>query len=129
MNNNCLHVEKNVCDITLLCDLIPMGRDVTLCIHSKPGGHIGSAALAVARPSLTGQGQSTTTSVLNCVGHKDDAVAVHLAEAVSKAIGCTAVCVCGIHVDGLSPEGIETVLAACREIEGEILQALAQPED
>ncbi|MCD8053346.1 MAG: hypothetical protein LUF00_04765 [Lachnospiraceae bacterium] len=129
MNDHNLHFEKSVCGVTLLCDLIPMGRDVTLCIHSVPGGHVGSAALAVARPSLTGQGQSATTSVLNCIGHKDDAVAVHLAEAIGTATGCTTVCVCGIHIDGLSPEGIQAVLAACREMEAEILRVLAQPAD
>ncbi|MCD7881098.1 MAG: hypothetical protein LUG47_05450 [Clostridiales bacterium] len=116
--------ERTVWGVTLLCDVVPMGRDYTLCIRSDSGGHVGSAALAVARPSLTGEGVSATTSVLNCLGHKDDAVACRLAAAVASAKNCTAVCVCGIHIDGLAPEGIRAILDACGEIEGEILRGL-----
>ncbi len=124
MTDRQLHWERDVDGVTLHCDLIPMGEDCTICIHSLPGGHVGSAAMAVARPSLTGQGVSATTSVLNRMGHKDDEVAVRLAETVASARGCAVVCVCGIHIDGLSPAGIQAVLAACRELEQEILRAL-----
>ncbi len=124
MTGKPIHRERAVGGIALRADLIPMGADCTICVSSDPGGHVGSAAMAIARPSLTGQGTSATTSVLNCLGHKDDAVAVHLAQTLAAAMGCTVVCVCGIHIDGLSPEGIQDVLAACQEMEAEILREL-----
>ncbi len=129
MTDQIVRCERTVWGITLLCDVVPMGRDYTFCICSDCGGHIGAAALAVARPSLTGSGVSATTSVLNCLGHKDDTVACRLAAAVAAAKNCTAVCICGIHIDALTPEGIEAILAACRELEAEILQKLQGTSD
>lgn len=129
MTDQIVRCERTAWGITLLCDVVPMGRDYTICIRSDSGGHIGSAAMAVARPSLTGSGVSATTSVLNCLGHKDDTVACRLAAAVAAAKNCTAVCICGIHIDALTPEGIEAILAACRELEKEILQKLQGTSD
>lgn len=124
MTDPIIRYERTVCGVALLCDVVPMGRDYTICIRSDSGGHIGSAAMAVARPSLTGEGVSATTSVLNCLGHKDDAVACRLAAAVAAAKGCTAVCVCGIHIDALAPEGIQAVLDVCRELEEKVLREI-----
>lgn len=65
--------------------------------------------MSVARPNLTGKGISVTSSVLNGLGHTDEFVARKFAEAVAKKYECTAVCSCGIHVDGITAEGIEDV--------------------
>ncbi|MCD8381584.1 MAG: hypothetical protein LUC30_01510 [Clostridiales bacterium] len=124
MTDQVRRFERTVWGVTLLCDVIPMGRDYAICVRSDSGGHVGSVAMAVARPSLTGEGVSATTSTLNCLGHKDDAVANRLAAAVAAAKSCTAVCACGIHIDSLAPEGIQAIVDACREMEEEILQEL-----
>jgi len=112
---------KSVCGITLLCDVIPMGRDYTICVRDDKGGHVGSAVMSIARQSLTGEGISTTTSVLNRVGHKDDEVARMLAEAVAIQNNCTVVCTCGIHLDGITLEQIQEIMDACGELEQMIL--------
>lgn len=116
--------RKTVCGITILCEVIPMGKDFTICVWDDKGGHIGSAVMSVARPSLTGKGISTTTSVLNRPGHKDEEVARHLAETVAAHMNCAVVCTCGIHLDGITPGQIREILKACREMEGEILEEL-----
>lgn len=115
---------KSICGITILCDVIPMGRDYTICIRDERGAHVGSAVMAVARPSLTGEGISATSSVLNRPGHKDEAIARRLAEAVAAALNCAVVCTCGIHIDGISKEQIQKILNACQELEGRILEDL-----
>lgn len=122
------HYEVPVCGITLLCDVIAMGRDYTICVRDDRCGHVGSAALSVSRPSLTGQGVSATTSVLNCLGHKDDAIACRFAEAVAVQQRCTAVCTCGVHIDGITPAQIREILAACEELQDRVLQDLAAGE-
>ncbi|MCD8333856.1 MAG: hypothetical protein LUC35_00600 [Clostridiales bacterium] len=119
------HYEAQVCGVTLLCDVIPMGRDYTVCVRDDRCGHVGSAALSVSRPSLTGQGVSATTSVLNCLGHKDDAIACRFAEAVAVQQRCTAVCTCGVQIDGITPDQIQAVLDACEGLKNQVLQDLA----
>ncbi|MCD7812865.1 MAG: hypothetical protein LUH20_02205 [Lachnospiraceae bacterium] len=116
-----LSYEKEACGITLLCDVIPMGRDYTICVRDAKGGHVGSTVMSIARQSLTGEGISATSSVLNRVGHKDDEVARMLAEAVAIQKNCTVVCTCGIHLDGITPDQIQEILDACGELEQMIL--------
>ncbi|MCD7885465.1 MAG: hypothetical protein LUI87_17460 [Lachnospiraceae bacterium] len=121
--------SKNVCGVTILCEVIPMGKDFTICVWDDRGGHVGSTVLSIARPSLTGNGISTTTSVLNRSGHKDEEVARHLAETVAAHMDCAVACTCGIHLDGITPEQIREILRACRELEGEILKGCLEHEN
>ncbi len=115
------YYEKSVCGTTLHCEVIEMGRDYTVCLWDEAGGHVGSVCLSAARPSLTGKGISATTSVLNCLGHKEEVVAREIAEAVATQKNCTVVCSCGLHLDGISPEMIGEILKACRELKEMIL--------
>lgn len=97
----------------LTCRVIPMGKDytVTICGGSLP--HIGSVVMAQARPSLTGSGISATSSVLNCVGHKDEAIARLFAEKIAIHGNCTAVCTCGIHLDDITEEQLAGIRESC----------------
>ncbi len=115
---------KSVCGIAILCDVIPMGNDYTICIRDEECGHIGSAVMAIARPSLTGEGMSATSSVLNRLGHKDEEIARRIAENVAASLNCAVVCTCGIHMDGITPEQIRQILDACRGLEQTILNDL-----
>ncbi|MBQ3425056.1 MAG: hypothetical protein IJH38_07660 [Clostridia bacterium] len=108
----------------LCCDIVPMGKDYTLAVYGGAAPHVGSVVMAIARPSLTGEGISATSSVLNCVGHKDEAVARIFAEAVAKAKGCTAVCACGIHVDDISPEQMDAIHRASERLLKRVLNTL-----
>lgn len=99
------------CQIT--CQVVPMGKDYTLAVYGGTLSHVGSVVMAQARPSLTGTGISATSSVLNCVGHKDEMVARKFAEAVAMQNNCTAVCACGIHIDAITPEQLRQVQICC----------------
>ncbi|MCC8138003.1 MAG: hypothetical protein LIO76_08085 [Clostridiales bacterium] len=123
-DNELRQYRKSVCGITILCDVIPMGNDCTICIRDEDGGHIGSAVMAIARPSLTGKGMSATSSVLNCLGHKDEEIARRIAERVAANLNCAVVCTCGIHMDGITQEQIRQILDACRGLEQTILNDL-----
>ncbi|MCD7746529.1 MAG: hypothetical protein LUI13_14825 [Lachnospiraceae bacterium] len=121
-----LNYKKTVCGITILCDVIPMGPDYTICIRDDKNGHIGSAVLSIARPSLTGEGISVTSSVLNRLGHKDEEIARRIAETVARRQNCTVVCTCGIHIDHIRPEQIQEILDACRELEENVVESLTR---
>lgn len=99
------------CQIT--CQIVPMGKDFMLAVYGGTRPHVGSVVMAQARPSLTGTGISATSSVLNCMGHKDEAVAREFAEAVAVQNNCTAVCSCGIHLDGITPRQLKQVQTCC----------------
>ena len=109
---------------SITCDVIPMGKDYTLAVYGGDTPHVGSVVMAVARPSLTGKGVSATSSVLNGVGHNDEEVARVFAEAVAKSKACTAVCACGIHVDGITPGQLGRVQEASQRLLQRVLESL-----
>lgn len=103
-------------DCPLICRVIPMGKDYTVTVCGGTLPHIGSAVMAQARPSLTGQGVSATSSVLNCVGHKDEVIARMFAEKIAVYGNCTVVCVCGIHLDNISEEQLAGIQECCERL-------------
>ncbi len=105
-------LKKTMDQINLQCDVIPMGEDLTVLLYGGDLPHIGSTVLSIPRASLTGDGLSATSSVLNCLGHKDDVLARIFAERIAVRSNHTTVCICGIHVDGLSAEGIMQFMRA-----------------
>lgn len=119
--------EKAVCGIKLLCDMVQMGKDLTLIVRDNKCAHIGCTVLSSARPSLTGRGVSTTTSVLNCMGHKDDVIARRFAEAAAVKARATVVCTCGVHIDSITEKQIHSVLEACEELLSMVLEDIEAP--
>lgn len=91
----------------ILCVVVPMGSDCSINICGGCAPHVGTVALAVPRPSLTGSGTSATVSVLNCTGHKDDVIACDVAKRVSSECGCVVTCTCGIHIDNATQHELE----------------------
>lgn len=61
---------------------------------------------------------SSTASVLNVTGHKDEEVCRYLAEKVSAGKKTTVVCTGGIHMDGITKEQIAEIVEAMRIIAG-----------
>jgi hypothetical protein len=107
--------------VNIRCDVNAMGDDFCVLLYGGDLPHVGSTALSVPRPSLTGQGVSATTSILNCIGHKDDVLAKLFAETIAAKTNHVTVCVCGIHVDGLSFEDIQILYEGCCQFLEEIL--------
>lgn len=113
MSDSLIFTEALEEDGQITCQIVPMGKDFTLAVYGGTLPHVGSVVMAQARPSLTGTGISATSSVLNCVGHKDEAVARRFAEAVAIQNNCTAVCACGIHMDAITPKQLKQVQICC----------------
>ncbi len=108
----------------LICHVISMGRDYTVTVCGGVLPHIGSTVMAQARPSLTGEGISATSSTLNCMGHKDEEVARMFAEKIAVQGNCTAVCTCGIHLDAITKEQLDRVRQSCCELLDRILEEM-----
>ena len=72
---------------------IPTENGVTICILGGDKPHIGTVALANPRPSLKNSNiTSSTSSVLNLIGHKDDEIARPVSEMFAKIFQTTNSC-------------------------------------
>ena len=113
---NAVFTEKMQNGLPVFAQLVQMGKDCTICVWGGDTPHVGSVVMSTARPSLTGSGVGVTSSVLNGIGHKDEYVARKFAEAAAEKFVCTAVCSCGIHIDGITPAQLQEVSAVCDKL-------------
>lgn len=89
--------------------------------------HIGTLILAEARPSLkTPQAWSASSSVINRLGHLDEIPLRRNAERLAGRFRIPVAITGGIHVDGLSRQGIEDIQievdTVFKELEDKIIQ-------
>ena len=113
---NAVFIEKMQNGLPVFAQLVQMGKDCTICIWGGDTPHVGSVVMSTARPSLTGSGVGVTSSVLNGIGHKDEYVARKFAEAAAEKFVCTAVCSCGIHIDGITQAQLQEVSTVCDKL-------------
>ena len=113
---NAVFIEKMQNGLPVFAQLVQIGKDCTICIWGGDTPHVGSVVMSTARPSLTGSGVGVTSSVLNGIGHKDEYVARKFAEAAAEKFVCTAVCSCGIHIDGITQAQLQEVSVVCDKL-------------
>lgn len=93
-----------------------LGEDLAVLVAGGEREHVGTAVLSVPRPSLRNDGTlSSTSSVLNLPGHKDEALCRRIAEHLSSTYGRTALVTGGFHVDGLAPSQLEEIMSKVEE--------------
>lgn len=103
-----------------------IGDDLQILMWGGSRPHIGCVVLASPRPSLRGDGQrSSTSSVINRSGHKDEQICRIVAEQVAAATGRTVVCSGGFHVDGIQKSQIQEVQEAVQRVTRELLAKLS----
>lgn len=87
-----------------------VGADLAILILGGSRPHIGCAVLAVPRPSLNDPNRtSCTSSVLNCIGHKEEEICRSVAERICCEMCCTVVCSGGVHLEHASSVEIEEI--------------------
>ena len=113
-------IEKELSFMTIRAQISRIGDDYHIMVR---GGreHIGCTVLAVPRPSLTGDGSiSSTASVLNVTGHKDEQICRYLAESLCARKNAVVVCTGGVHFDNITRRQIAEVMEAARQIAAEL---------
>ena len=75
----------------ICCDVIRMGEDYTLAVYGGGRPHVGSVVMAIARPSLSGEGISacTFTGKRICAEEMSARVSASMAPVSSCAITVT----------------------------------------
>lgn len=87
--------------------------------------HIGSVAVSIPRESLSGSGESgCTTSVFNLTSHKDDTIAVPMAEEICRFAGETTVVTAGVHIDNAEEEELLRIIKNKNKLTEFILRRL-----
>lgn len=101
--------------------VMQLGKDYTIQLKGGDRPHIGCTVLAIPRPSLNNDGTtSTTASVINVTGHKDEVLCRYLAEEVSKRKQAVVVCTGGFHIDDLLESQISEIIETIKEMERHI---------
>lgn len=116
-------IKKELSYTTLTVQITLIGQDFHILLLGGDRPHIGCTVLAVPRPSLdSGKGgeMSSTASVLNVTGHKDEHLCRYLAERTATRKQMVTVCTGGFHVDHITEAQIAEVSEAVREIAEEI---------
>jgi len=106
-------------------EVLFLGADLLVILSGGDTPHIGSVAVALPRPSLADAARiSSTSSVYNFVGHKDQVIAQRVSEVLSSQLNRHVVVIAGFHVDNISAEGIARVVENCDELARMILKEL-----
>ena len=109
--------EKELSFSVIKLYVLKLGDDYNITISGGDKPHVGSSVLAIPRQSLTGDKSiSTTSSVMNMIGHKDEQICRYLAEKVCINKNAVVICSGGFHVDNISKDGINEVLQAVKEL-------------
>jgi hypothetical protein len=104
---------------------VSIGSDLSVTVFGGQEPHIGCVTLSIPRPSLDNPDIiSSTTSVLNLTGHKDDDVAKYMSHMLSSRLKRNVVVTGGIHVDEIRPDEIEETRRIIKDITEEMTNML-----
>lgn len=109
--------EKELSFSKFLMQITKIGDDYNIILQGGEKPHIGCTVLAIPRLSLIGDGSiSTTSSVLNVTGHKDEEICRYVAEKICIKKNAIVVCSGGFHMDNIPQDGIKEVIKATKEL-------------
>ena len=98
-----------------------LGSDLVVRIYNQ-NAHIG----AVAVGDYDGEHQRASVSLITRLGHKDDALAREAAYLLSKSIRRPVCVVAGVHLDNITREEIDEILANTKTAISEIIDVCRQ---
>jgi metal-dependent hydrolase (beta-lactamase superfamily II) len=103
--------------INIKIKAIELGNDLCVIVTGGESPHIGCTILSVPRPGLDDKSIiSSTESVLNLTGHKDDDALRHAAHLLSSKLNKNVVVTGGIHVSNITEEEISTVIRLLKDL-------------
>ena len=88
-----------------------IGDDLIISIWGGTKPHIGSISVSVPRPGLKDStSMSSTSSVINLIGHKDEVVARKFSEQLAAKFNRNAIATAGIHIDDITENQINIIM-------------------
>lgn len=102
------------------------GQGVNIFLGGGELPHIGTVVISQPRHSLKGNGViSCTTSVFNIVGHKDDILAVPLAEIFCKKLNQVIVVTAGVHIENAAEQDIARINGNIATLADRLMEAVS----
>ncbi|MBB6216094.1 hypothetical protein HNQ80_002193 [Anaerosolibacter carboniphilus] len=102
------HIQFGEGSLCLKSSIVKTQDGIHIYVGGGEKAHIGTTVISQPRPSLKGDGRtSCTTSVFNILGHKDDEIAIPIAEEICKYFNETTVVTAGIHIGQATAQDIE----------------------
>ena len=88
-----------------------IGDDLIISVWGGTKPHIGSISVSVPRPGLKDStSMSSTSSVINLIGHKDEVVARKFSEQLATKFSRNAIATAGIHIDDITENQINIIM-------------------
>jgi len=102
-----------------------IGDDLMISIWGGTAPHIGSIAVSLPRPSLSNDLKtSSTSSVINIIGHKDEIVARMFSEKISSRFNKNAIATAGIHIDQIIDDQLSIIMNNISDLCKDIINKL-----
>ncbi len=98
-----------------------MGSDLVVRIYNQ-NAHIGAVAIG----DYDHEHERASVSVITRLGHKDDALAREAARLLSKSTRSPVCVIAGVHLDNITTEEIDAILANSRTVIDEIINLCSQ---
>ena len=88
-----------------------IGDDLMISVWGGTKLHIGSISVSVPRPGLKdGTSISSTSSVINLIGHKDEVVARKFSEQLAAKFNRNAIATAGVHIDDITENQMDIIM-------------------
>ncbi|NLP30967.1 MAG: hypothetical protein GX363_07565 [Clostridiales bacterium] len=119
---NCFELTAGKPPYKLFASVSGTFQGINIYVGGGTDPHIGSVAISIPRASLEDPNKrSCTTSVFNCIGHKDDIVAKIFSEAVCIKYDCVVTVSAGIHIDNASSDQIDEIKKISKDLLNSLL--------
>jgi len=104
-----------------------IGDDLMICVWGGTKPHIGSISVSVPRPGLKNNTSiSSTSSIINLVGHKDEVVARKFSEQFAAKYNKNAIATAGIHIDDITDNQIKIIMQNITDLCLDIIKKLEE---
>jgi len=95
----------------VLAEVKIIGEDLLIAVWGGTKPHIGSITVSVPRPGLADSIKiSSTSSVINLVGHKDEVVARKFSEKFASKFNKNVIATAGIHIDEITQDQVDALM-------------------
>jgi hypothetical protein len=104
-----------------------IGDDLMISVWGGTKPHIGSISVSVPRPGLKdGTSMSSTSSVINLIGHKDEVIAREFSEQLAAKFNKNAIATAGIHLDDITENQINIIMQNITDLCLDIINKLEE---
>ena len=104
-----LSIGDDIYRVTAVVRII--GDDLIISVWGGTKPHIGSISVSVPRPGLKNPTTtSSTSSVINLIGHKDEVVARKFSEQLAEKFKRNAIATAGIHIDDITENQMDIIM-------------------